>query len=80
MIDPNNATEIPATIMVLEPVPSHTMKSGAKADLGRLFNIMRQGSNISDNRLKYHNIAAPRMLIPNTKEKLIRVSTSVTSI
>ena len=46
IMEPNTATDIPATIIVLLPVPSQTIISGARADLGREFSITRQGSVI----------------------------------
>ena len=41
MTDPNTATETAATTMVFKLAPSHTMRRGAMADLGRLFNMTR---------------------------------------
>lgn len=38
---PKTATEIPATMMVRILAPSQTMRSGARADLGRLFKTTR---------------------------------------
>lgn len=41
MILPKTATDMPATMMVVGVAPSHTMSSGARADLGRLFRTTR---------------------------------------
>lgn len=38
---PKIATDIPATIIVVLVAPSHTIKSGANADFGRLFSTTR---------------------------------------
>jgi hypothetical protein len=38
---PKIATDIPAAMMVVWVAPSHTIKSGARADLGRLLSTTR---------------------------------------
>lgn len=80
MMAPKMATEIPATMMVLMPVPSHTIRSGARADLGRLFNTTRYGSRTSDNLGEYHSRVAAARLNATTSRKLTTVSRSVTPI
>ena len=77
---PNNATDIPATMIVVGVAPSHTIKRGARADFGRLFNTTRKGSVISDNFLLNHNRVAHTRLNKVTKIKLIMVSYNVTPI
>lgn len=76
-MDPNMATEIPATIMVLIPVPSHTMNKGARADLGRLFKTTRYGSSISEHLAEYHKRVADNIPIKRTSRKLATVSRRV---
>ena len=70
MIQPKIATEIPAIIIVFVPVPSHTMKSGARADLGRLFKMTKVGSIISESVLENHKKLAITMPIKITSKKL----------
>ena len=41
MMEPKTATEMPATIIVFEPVPSQTMSRGARADFGSAFRTTR---------------------------------------
>ena len=77
MMEPNRATDMPATIMVFVPVPSHTINSGARADFGRLFKITRYGSKISESFVEYHSSVALIKLMRNTKRKLRRVSQRV---
>ena len=69
-------TEIPHKIMVLGPVPSHTIMSGAKADLGRLFNMMRNGSKVlpmegrNQNRvaiIRDRNIIKKKLMVDSNK-------------
>lgn len=43
IMDPKRATEIPATMIVVIPLPSHTIRRGARADFGRLFRIDKIG-------------------------------------
>lgn len=38
---PKIATDIPATMIVVRFAPSQTIRSGASADLGRLFSTTR---------------------------------------
>ena len=45
-IHPNIPTDIPQSMIVFGPVPSHTIISGASADFGRLFNTIRNGSKV----------------------------------
>ena len=68
---------MPATMMVLAPVPSHTMNKGARADLGRLFSTTRYGSRISDSLEECHSKVDMSMLSKSTNRKLNRVSNSV---
>ena len=77
MMEPKTATEIPATIIVVVPVPSQTMNRGARADLGRLFNMTRYGSVISDSLGEYHKSVEVIRLIKNTRKKLNMVSNKV---
>ncbi len=79
-MQPNRATEIPATMMVPVPVPSQTINRGARADFGRLFRMTRYGSIISDRLLEYHKMVAARMLMNITRKKLTRVSSRVMPI
>lgn len=74
MMEPNTATEIPATTMVRLPVPSHTIKRGASADFGRLFKTTRYGSRISEMPSEYQSRVAVSMPKKNTSKKLIMVS------
>ena len=71
------ATDIPATMMVLLPVPSHTMRSGARADFGRLFSTTRKGSVIFASFTKYQNKSARKTEKNVTKIKLTRTSSKV---
>jgi len=77
MTEPKTATEIPATIMVFIPVPSHTMNRGARADLGRLFSTTRYGSRISEHFGECHKSVAVSRLIARTSRKLAIVSSRV---
>ena len=80
MIQPNMATLIPAMIIVFVPVPSQTIKSGARADLGKLFNITKVGSIISDKVFENHKRLATTIPIIITRKKLKIVSYKVTQI
>ena len=80
IIQPKIATEIPATIIVVVPVPSHTINNGARADLGRLFKITRYGSITKERVLENHKAVAVARLIRITRKKLIIVSYSVIPI
>ena len=80
MIAPKIATEIPATIIVFMPVPSQTMKSGARADFGRELRITRYGSETSEKPLQNHNKQAAIILIRVTRRKLTSVSVRVIPI
>lgn len=64
-------------MMVFAPVPSHTIKSGARADLGRLLSTTRYGSKISDSFGEYHNNVEQTRLNRITRRKLTMVSNSV---
>ena len=77
MIEPNMATEMPATIIVLLPVPSHTIIKGARADFGSEFKITRYGSMILLNRSKDSIRIAVKILKRLTIKKLRMVSYSV---
>ena len=66
--------------MVLMLLPSQTMRIGARADLGRLFNITRYGSRISARLLLDQRATAPRIPTAVTKKKLTRVSRMVTPV
>ena len=70
-------TEIPATIIVLLPVPSHTIIRGAKADLGREFKMTRYGSIILLTLSKESMIMAIKILSRFTIRKLRIVSYKV---
>ena len=79
-MDPNTATDTAATTMVRMLLPSHTIKRGARADFGRLFNRTRKGSStwatlLLDHRSRAH--ARPKMV---QTAKLIRVSIRVTPV
>ena len=80
MIAPNIATDMPATIIVVVPVPSQTMMSGAKADFGKLFKITRYGSNIFESVGECHSMVANSILNTNTHKKLTIVSNNVINI
>ena len=80
MIEPKIATDIPAIIMVFIPVPSHTMISGANADLGREFKITRKGSNILETLGKQIKRIADSIDNKVTAKKLTMVSNKVTPI
>jgi hypothetical protein len=77
MMLPKIATDIPATIIVFGVAPSQTIKSGARADFGRLLRTTRNGSVISKSFLLNHSRVAMRMLRIVTSIKLTRVSYSV---
>ena len=77
MMEPKTATEIPATMMVVIPVPNQTINNGARADFGKLFKITRYGSKTSDNFVEYHNAVDTIRLIIHTRKKLRKVSTNV---
>lgn len=68
----------PATMMVVRVAPSHTMRSGARADFGRLFRTTRYGSRISESFLLNHRSTAVRILKTITRRKLTIVSYKVT--
>jgi len=76
-MEPKTATEIPATIMVLLPVPSHTMISGASADFGKELSITRYGSVILLKVLKDNSNIAIKILSMFTIRKLSNVSYNV---
>jgi hypothetical protein len=46
MIVPKTATLTAVTIIVFGVFPSHTIRSGARADFGKLLRITRYGSSI----------------------------------
>ena len=71
------ATDIPAMIIVLIPVPNHTMNKGARADFGRLFRITQYGSKIAESLSEYQSQVATSKLIMNTRKKLRMVSKRV---
>ena len=77
MMLPKMATDIPATIIVLGVAPSHTIRSGARADFGRLFSTTRNGSVISNSFLLNQRSVAIRILKMVTRTKLTSVSYSV---
>ena len=77
---PKTATDMPATMMVQEPLPSHTIRSGASADFGRLLRTTSQGSSISETVGKIHRRVAVRKLMPMTSRKLTNVSYKVTFV
>ena len=72
------ATDTAATTIVLVRLPSHTIRIGARADLGRLFSTTRYGSSISDKRSLNHSSMAARRLKRITSAKLVSVSKRVT--
>ena len=65
-------------MMVVRVAPSHTMRSGARADFGRLFRTTRYGSRISESFLLNHRSTAVRILKTITRRKLTIVSYKVT--
>ena len=67
-------------MMVFIPVPSHTMRRGARADFGRLFSTTMYGSSISDSFGHSQRTTAIRILMAMTRRKLTRVSYRVTHI
>ena len=71
---PNMATETAATIMVFTLLPSHTMRTGASADLGRLFKSTIYGSAILKTIRNRHINIAHSMPAAITMEKHMRVS------
>ena len=77
MTEPNTATDIPAMTIVLVPVPSHTMMSGANADFGRLFRMTNDGSKISANGFENHKIDDIKTVKNMTRKKLRIVSNKV---
>ena len=77
---PKTATDMPATIIVREPLPNHTIRRGASADLGRLLRTTSQGSNISETVGKIHRRVAVRKLMLMTSRKLTNVSYKVTFV
>ena len=76
-MEPKTATDIPATIMVLLPVPSHTIIRGASADFGNEFRITRYGSVILLKVLNDRSKIAIKMLSILTIKKLSMVSYKV---
>ena len=69
---------MPARMIVLMLAPSHTIRSGASADFGRLFSTTIAGSRISDTIGSIHSRMASRIPQITTSAKLINVSESVT--
>ena len=68
---------MPAMTIVLVPVPSHTMMSGANADFGRLFKMTKDGSKISAKGFENHKIDAIKIEKSITRKKLKMVSNKV---
>ena len=77
---PKIATDMAVMIMVFILFPSHTIKMGAIADLGRLFKITKYGSRISLNVVFHHRSIAIRRLIAATRKKLPKVSARVMEV
>ena len=73
-IAPKTATDTAATIIVLTSLPSHTMRTGASADFGRLFHSTKQGSNTSKIPRHHHMREAVKKATPITMAKQMRVS------
>lgn len=61
-------------------LPSHTMSRGARADLGRLLSMTRNGSRISDRLRLHQSIRATARPTATTRAKLTTVSSSVTPV
>ena len=79
-IEPKRATETAAVTMVVVLFPSHTIKSGAKADLGRLFKRTKNGSKtLAAEGLAQRRRAQTRPAAVQTA-KLISVSMRVTPV
>ena len=79
-MEPNTATDTAATTMVRMLLPSHTIKRGARADLGRLFNRTRKGSSTCATLLPDHRSRAHARPKTVHTAKLIRVSIRVTPV
>ena len=77
-----NALEINKAIKMIDLIcaPHQTMMIGPKATFGKLFKIVRYGSNTLDKKLFHHNILAIIIPIIIDNVKLIRVSYSVTNM
>ena len=74
--------DIKSAINIMELVfaPIHIIKIGPSATLGRLFNIVKYGSNTLHKNLFHHNTLATIIPIIIDKVKLINVSYNVTHI
>ena len=77
MIEPKSATDAPAMMIVFEPVPNHTIISGAKADFGSELSTTKYGSIILLRVFDDIRIIAIIILSTLTIIKLIKVSNSV---
>ena len=77
MMVPKMAREIAQTMMVFILFPSHTIKMGAKAVFGRLFNVIRKGSKIFAIYLFHHKSMERPIPITKTIKKLKNVSNKV---
>ena len=76
-IEPNTATDTDAATMVCTWLPIQTISIGARADFGRLFNMTRYGSRISDALRLDHKSTAARIPTTVTIKKLNTVSNNV---
>lgn len=76
-IEPKIETEIPVTMMVLVLAPSQTIRSGARADFGRLFKMTKYGSSILDRMGKRQSRIADSKDNVMTNKKLKKVSDKV---
>ena len=56
------------------------MRTGARADFGRLFSMTRYGSRIFASRLLDQSATAPKIPIHVTRKKLKSVSKTVTPV
>ena len=77
---PNTPTDMPHRTIVLGPLPNHTIINGASADLGRLFNTIRNGSTVCPKVGMNQKSVARIIDIPMISKKLITDSNNVTPI
>ena len=77
---PKMATEQAHTMIVVLFAPSHTIRTGANADLGSAFKITKYGSNTLDKVSFHQNSVATKRLPIMTMTNPINVSYKVIPI
>ena len=77
MTVPKIARETAQTMIVFMLLPSHTIKIGARAVFGRLFNVIRKGSITAAKDLFHHKRIDSPIPAIKTMKKLKKVSKRV---